>query len=109
MMLVFITISLTMKRTFIAWSVFILALVAGALCLLAPVPSNPTYTTLSFYAFLIVTVMIAILYVGSSIIFLTSLKGFTPQLKRSYAWLCVGFIILGLAFVQLPLIVYGGS
>lgn len=98
-----------MKRIYLAWAVIALSLIAGAACFLAPVPSSPTYSAFSFYLFLIMTVMTAVLFSGASVIFLSSLNGFTKSLQRGYLLLCIGFILLGLAFIQLPLLVYGGS
>ena len=72
-----------------------------------PVPAHNTW--LGFHAYLGVTLAMALVYTGASIIFFRSLGGFTKQLRKAYGLLCIGFSLFGLASVQLPLVVYSGA
>lgn len=96
-----------MKRSYIALLVICVALTAAAISKALPVPDHNT--PVSFYAYMGATAALAVLYLGASLLFLLSLRGFTKTLRRSYGFICFGFTLFGLAFLQLPLQVYGGS
>jgi hypothetical protein len=78
----------------------------AVLSLLAPLPQEGDWAWLNFHAYLGVALAIGTLYVGAGILFTKGLTGFTPRLKRSYKLLCLGFIFLGIAEAQLPIVAY---
>lgn len=71
-----------------------------------PTPTGANWW--AFYLHLSIALGTAAGFVGGSIIFLRGLNGFTPALKKAYRILAVGLIMLGIAFVGLPLVLYGG-
>lgn len=75
--------------------------------LFLPIPSGNDW--FRFHAHMGIAIAIAAIYVGASLVFFKGFAGFTPQLKRAYGILCIGFCLLGLAFVQLPVAIYGGT
>lgn len=87
--------------------VLVLTVVGTLASLTLPVPKQNNW--LAFHTYLNLTITIATLYLGGSFIFVKGFTGFTPRLKRAYGILCIGFSLLGLAFVQLPLALYGGA
>lgn len=84
---------------------FASAVALGSLAL--PLPRENNW--LAFHAYMGIAASIAVVYVGASVVSFKGFAGFTPRLKRAYGILCVGFSLLGLAFVQLPLVIYGGT
>jgi hypothetical protein len=97
-----------MQNIRLAVGMVILCAIVGVVASLGlPVPKGNSW--LAFHAYLGLTIAIAVLYLGGSVIFVKGFGGFTPRLKRAYGVLCIGFSLLGLAFVQLPLAIYGGA
>lgn len=89
------------------FAVVICALLVAVAAFLVPTPPGEDW--FSFHAFLSITLATATQYVGASALFIMGLSGFTPKLKRAYATLCFGASVLGIAFITLPLVSYGGA
>src|SRR4051812_46169961 len=94
-----------MQRVKLTTLAIVSLIIVGVLAsLLAPTPRGNDWLT--FHAYLAVALGTAIAFVGSSILFIMGLGGFTDKFKRVYALICIALVALGIAFVQLPLTFY---
>lgn len=70
------------------------------------VPTPPHANPLEFHVPFFVTTIIAVIYIGSSLIFAHGLSSFKVGLKASYGLICAGVAVLGVAQLQLPIFYY---
>jgi hypothetical protein len=91
------------------WTFSIIALtMIGALAsFFIPLPAD--HDALQFYSFFALGVAVAILNIGAAILFIKGFGAFKARLQRAYIILCIGLIIYGLAFIQLPILMATGQ
>lgn len=87
----------------ISLSTLALAVVASLLTLLVPAPAGIDPS--AFRSLFFITTFLIVTHFGGALLFWLGLKGFTPSFKAAYRWLVLGFIMLALGFVQLPVVV----
>ncbi len=73
--------------------------------LFVPIPEN--LTTIRTQEYKVATAAVSVvawLYAGAVILFLTGLRGFKEQFRRAYKAICVGLALYGVSFLQFPVI-----
>lgn len=91
----------------IALLIIAVAFVAATLTLAIPTPIDNSW--LSFHTYLGLAFATTILYVGASALFAKALPNFTPTLQRAYFLICAGIVLLGIAQLQLPVLIWLGQ
>ena len=87
----------------IANAILLLAFIAMILALFVPTP--PDNGWLEFHFSFSLNLGIFVLFVGASILFLTSLRDFTTSLKRAYLLICGGITLFATAYLQVPFLI----
>lgn len=90
-----------------ALSIVLLAIIIVSFSFYLPTPETNEW--LSFHTYLAVTIAISVLNVGASIHLIMGLESFSARFKRSYVLIGVGFSLLGLSLLQLPVVIYFGG
>lgn len=93
--------SLTAFKSF-TWVLVIASFVVAFLSLLMPLPPQPIPGALEATMFL--SAAIAVLHFGIPYLFYLGLAKFTVLLRRAYALICVGIVLLGAAYLQFPIL-----
>lgn len=91
----------TSARTIAAGSLLI-ALILAAATLLVPTPAGVTSAV--FRPLCIITGIMLVGHVSGALLFVLGMRSFSAKLKAAYGWLMVGFVLLAVSFVQLPLL-----
>ena len=84
---------------------FLTAMLSAVLALvtfLAPTPS--VQSAVGFHVQFLEGVITAVLFLGGSAILLLGLRAFTPKFKLAYARVCLGYSLISLSFLQIPLL-----
>ncbi len=89
------------KFILIPFFTIFIALLAAVISFNVPVPPNAV-PSVAFHVQVAVAIIMGILYIGDVILFLLGLKRFTPQFKKAYVLICMGFLLLAVAQLQLP-------
>lgn len=85
-----------------SWLLIGASISAGCLSLLVPLP--PQNIPGSLQTSLFFSVAIAVLHFGIPYLFSLGLTKFTPLLRRAYALICIGIVLLGAAYLQFPIV-----
>src|SRR6266567_3419147 len=83
----------------------LLAAVSALATLLSPVPGDLFgVTPVQFRTDVALSFFFGLLYVAGGYLFTLGLTGFTNKLRSIYLTICAGMVVLGLTFLQLPVI-----
>lgn len=87
--------------------ILIFAILLPIVSLVVPGPTEDTalLKAENFAAGLAACVFFATLYMGASALFMIGLDVFKDRLKRAYSAICTGLILLGIATVQIPILI----
>lgn len=83
------------------WIFIILAFVLAAASTQFPITFQDTTQTAG-YVVLVTAILEAVLQIGAVVLFILGLKDFKTELRRAYAFILIGIVLLGLSRLQLP-------
>ncbi|HWY79155.1 MAG TPA: hypothetical protein VNW29_02240 [Candidatus Sulfotelmatobacter sp.] len=90
------------KITLISFLTIFIALTIAIISFGMPIPQSAV-PSIAFHVQLAVAIIMGILYIGDVVLFLLGLKRFTAQFKITYFLICIGFLFLAVAQIQLPI------